>query len=320
MEIPSSPKIRIKAFDLDFNWGKGGPNGFAAPGLWADADPKDHIQFYQQMHVNTIQTFCVSCNGYAWYKDSEVAPPQPGLKTDFLNDLTLLGHESNMQVMGYFCIGANTRWGEEHPDLSHGTPAKWHIPYTDEYLKYIKDAIRDVLLKTEIDGFMIDWIFHVDPTWMPCEIQLYEQLFAEPFPGKSEISADKILEYHRKAIARMWDVIYSAARSIKNDCIIWLSCHDITNPTLEKQKIFDQIDWVMNEDPNSDYLKQVGKIVGDHVDILQCLCGWGSRHNAKKLIKNWEWDNSIGFYGFAKPGKNSLPPRFEKNQKRPLWR
>jgi hypothetical protein len=23
----------IKAYDIDFNWGEGGPNGFAAPGL-----------------------------------------------------------------------------------------------------------------------------------------------------------------------------------------------------------------------------------------------------------------------------------------------
>jgi hypothetical protein len=31
------------------------------------------------MGVNTIQTFIVSCNGYAWYKNG-VVPEQPGLK------------------------------------------------------------------------------------------------------------------------------------------------------------------------------------------------------------------------------------------------
>lgn len=30
----------VKAFDIDFNWGEGGPNGFAKPGLWADATKK----------------------------------------------------------------------------------------------------------------------------------------------------------------------------------------------------------------------------------------------------------------------------------------
>ena len=30
----------IKAYCIDFNWGDGGPNAFAAPGLWAGADPE----------------------------------------------------------------------------------------------------------------------------------------------------------------------------------------------------------------------------------------------------------------------------------------
>ncbi|MDZ7608846.1 MAG: hypothetical protein U5K79_25440 [Cyclobacteriaceae bacterium] len=60
----------IKAYNLDFNWGDGGPNAFAAPGLWADASPAEHIRWYKDMGVNTIQTFIVSCNGYAWYKNS----------------------------------------------------------------------------------------------------------------------------------------------------------------------------------------------------------------------------------------------------------
>jgi len=33
------PDGSIKAYNLDFNWGEGGPNGFAKPGLWADASP-----------------------------------------------------------------------------------------------------------------------------------------------------------------------------------------------------------------------------------------------------------------------------------------
>lgn len=56
----------IKAYDIDFNWGPGGVNGFAKPGLWADADPAKHVAWYKAMGVNVIQTFCVSCNGYSF--------------------------------------------------------------------------------------------------------------------------------------------------------------------------------------------------------------------------------------------------------------
>ena len=42
-----------------------------------------------------------------------------------------------MKVMGYFCVGANTLWGQTHPDLSYGTPSAPHIPFTDRYLDYL---------------------------------------------------------------------------------------------------------------------------------------------------------------------------------------
>lgn len=112
----------IKGYCIDFNWGEGGPNAFAAPGLWADADPKEHIKWYKDLGVNVIQTFIVSCNGYAWYKNGPV-PTQPGLQHDFLPEMVWLGHREGMKVMGYLCIGSNTRWGQENPDYSYGVPA-----------------------------------------------------------------------------------------------------------------------------------------------------------------------------------------------------
>ena len=63
---------RVKAFCIDFNWGPGGENGFAPPGMWADADPAAHVRWYKRLGANTIQTFCVSCNGYAWYRGGKV--------------------------------------------------------------------------------------------------------------------------------------------------------------------------------------------------------------------------------------------------------
>ena len=101
-------EIPIYSFNLDFNWGEGGPNEFAEPGLWADASPVEHVKWYKDMGVNTIQTFCVSCNGYSWYKNG-VVPEQPGLKHDFLPEMVKLGHQEGMKVMGYFCIGSNTK-------------------------------------------------------------------------------------------------------------------------------------------------------------------------------------------------------------------
>ena len=66
-QVPQPVRIpaQIKAFDIDFNWDQG---KFAQPGHWADADPEEHIRWYESLGANVVQTFAVSCNGYAWYK------------------------------------------------------------------------------------------------------------------------------------------------------------------------------------------------------------------------------------------------------------
>ncbi|MCH7229142.1 hypothetical protein, partial [Haloferula sp. A504] len=103
-----SAASEIKSYCIDFNWALGRRAGFAKPGTWAEADPKEHVQWYKDVGANVIQTFAVSCNGYAWYK-SDLIPEQPGLKHDFLTEMVKLGHAEGMKVMGYFCIAANTR-------------------------------------------------------------------------------------------------------------------------------------------------------------------------------------------------------------------
>ena len=69
-------KQPIRAFCIDFNWHNG---RFAEPGHWADADPAAHVKWYKDLGANCIQTFVLSCNGYAWYKGGPI-PPQPGLR------------------------------------------------------------------------------------------------------------------------------------------------------------------------------------------------------------------------------------------------
>jgi hypothetical protein len=302
----ADPVVKIKAFCIDFNWGPGGPNGFAAPGLWADADPAEHVRWYKDLGANTIQTFCVSCNGYAWYKGG-VVPEQPGLESDFLREVIKLGHEEGMKVMGYFCVGANTLWGKSHPDLSYGIPSNPHIPFTTEYLDYLCGSIRDALTETDIDGFMIDWMWNTGGKWLECERKMYSELFSEPFPGKESVDEDKMIEFHRRAIDRCWSRIRAAAKSVKPDCIIWLSCHELNNPQVVGSKMFREVDWLMNEHPDPSLLEAARNAVGPHTQIVQCLCGWGSQHDAAKVINDPRYKD-VGFYGFAKPDETSLPP------------
>ena len=302
------PQEAIKAFCIDFNWGEGGPNGFARPGLWADADPAAHVAWYKALGANVMQTFCVSCNGYAWYKNG-VVPEQPGLKHDFLADAVRRGHQEGLRVMGYFCIGSNTRWGQQHPELSYGVPASLHIPYADAYLSYLAAAIRDSVERAGINGFMIDWIWQPDRKttggkWLGCEKELYAQLTGNAFPGENNLTAEQELAYSRKALERCWDAIHNAAKQANPDCIIWLSCHSPTHPHVVNSRMFKEVDWLMNEGGDIERVKAVEPMIGKHTRLLTCLANW-NRQDPTAIVPA-ALKEGIGLYGFTKPRPDSL--------------
>ncbi len=309
---PAVPKERIKAFCIDFNWGAG---GFATPGLYAKASAKEHYAWYRDLGVNTIQTFCVSTDGYAWYR-SKIAPVQPGMQGDFLKEMVKLGHRDGLKVMGYFCVGANTVWGQQHPELSYGTPAFIHIPLTNQYLDYLCSLITESVKTTGIDGFMIDWMWSPvnwgkpEPKmrWMDCEQQMFVELMGRPFPGKDKVDEATEHEFHRRAINRCWARIHDAAHAAKSDCVIWLSCSLLADYQVADSPMLQEIDWVMNESPDLNAIANTRGKVNPKGLLIQNLCGWGDQHDARKLIEHFAKED-VGFYGFAAPDpQTTLPP------------
>jgi len=308
--INATDKEPFRAYNLDFNWGEGGPNAFAAPGQWADANPAEHIQWYKNLGVNTIQTFCVSCNGYAWYKNGKV-PEQPGLKYDFLTEMVRLGHKEGMEVYGYFCIGSNTRWGLENPDYSYGIPSDRHIPFTKKYLQYLDGAIREAVTLTGIDGFMIDWFYQPNRSstggeWLDCEKERYAELMGKPFPGKDSLTEEDYNQYSRLAIDETWKVIEKAARESDPECKLWLTCIDITHPHIINSRMFRETDILMNEGGDLGRIEQVRGMVGPQTRLITCLANWNGMD--AKTVAREAVEKGIGLYGFTKPGPNSLLP------------
>ena len=305
----------IKAFCVDFNWGPGGPNGFAKPGLWADADPVQHVAWYERLGANVIQTFAVSCNGYAWYKGG-VVPPQPGLAHDFLPEVVKLGHAKKMLVMGYFCINANTLWGQQHPDLSYGFPSAYHIPFTDAYLDYLAASIGDAVRKTGMDGFMIDWVWcptdavrkkEAGGKWLEAEKKLYQQLMTKAFPGEEKLTAEERLAYEHKAIDRCWARIRDAAKRANPACVIWLSCNKVTDPAIARSRMLKEVDWMMDESGTPAAMKEVAPMFGPGTRQMLCLAGWGDKHKSREILSDPAM-TAYGIYGFAKPTVGSLFP------------
>jgi hypothetical protein len=312
IDIPS----QIKSFDIDFNWlydSTTKRSQFAPPGHWADADPEEHIRWYESLGANVVQTFAVSCNGYAWYKHGFV-PPQPGLKHDFHSDIVRLGHKRGILVMGYFCVGANSKWGEDHPDLSYGAPSTTYIPFTDRYLDYLCLSMEDAIRKTDIDGYMIDWVWNPssklrDAGWLPAEQKLFEQLTGKPFPKGGRPDYGEKLEYEREAIERCWARIKETRDRVNPRCVIWLSCGNFTNPTIAGSKMLREVDWSMNESPDPKYFLTGQQMAGPHTRMIQNVVGWPS-HDAERFLAK-PGNRALDLYGFATPRPTSLLPPIE---------
>ena len=302
----------IKAYCIDFNWGPGGAHGFAKPGLWADADPAEHVRWYEDLGCNTIQTFAVSCNGYAWYKNG-IIPEQPGLQHDFLAETVKLGRAKGMKVIGYFCVGANNKWEEDHPDLCYQMDGQ-QIPFTTQYLDYLCSSIEDAIRKTDIDGIMLDWFYNPgggrDPLpqlrWMECEKVMYQELMNQPFPGTDKITPELELNFRRKAIDRAWNQISAITRKTKKDCIIWLTCYDLNSKEITGSDMLKQVDWLMNEAGDIATTESVRSMLGSQTRLITCLANWNGQDPT--VVIPAAIRDKVGLYGFTKPVAGSIMP------------
>ncbi len=308
---------QIKAFCVDFNWAG---QGFAPPGHWAEASPEKHVRWYQELGANVIQTFAVSCNGYAWYRHGFV-PPQPGLKHDFLTEMVRLGHRKGLMVMGYFCVGANSKWGKDHPGLSYGTPSTPHIPFTDEYLEYLGKSMQDAMRKTGMDGTMIDWVWNPSEKlrkggWIPAEQKLFTQLTGKPFPANGRPSRQDKLEYERKAINRCWAHIKRCRDSANPKCVLWLTVNNMADASIHRSPLLRQIDWLMNESPDVKLYQMGRQMSGPETRMIQNVVGWPG-HHADKFLSDPKNDK-LNLYGFAKPRANSLPLPIQEYLSKPV--
>ncbi len=300
----------IKAFNIDYNWGPGGAHGFAEPGLWADANPNTLMKWYEDFGCNVVHSFGVSCNGYAWYKNGFV-PEQPGLKYDFLTEMVKIGREKKMKVFGYFCIGANNKWEEEHPDLCYQMNGQ-QIPFTSRYIGYLCFSIEDAIKKTDMDGIMLDWFYNPgggrDPLpplrWIPCEQVMYQELMTQPFPGKDKITAEIELNFRRKAIDRAWKQIKKITKKTKPDCIIWLTAYEVNSKEYSGTAMLKEVDWLMNEAGDISGTKVMRELTGSKTKLITCLANWNKQDPAEVVPA--AINEKVGLYGFTKPNAGSM--------------
>jgi hypothetical protein len=326
---------QIKMFCIDLNWlTTAGKTVFAPPGHWASTSPEEHVRWHEDLEVNVIHSFAVSCNGYAWYKNGFV-PPQPGLKYDFFPEVVRLAHKKNMLVTSYYCIGANTRWGHDHPDLSYGTPTTVHIPFTDEYLDFLAKSIADGIKKTGMDVCTLDWLWVPDGCtwpngskdslrakgWLEAEKKLFTQLTGIRFPVSGAPSDEDTLAYERRAIDRCWERIRAIRDQTDRDCLLCLWVYDARQPSIAGAKLFTEVDWYINENPHPELTEFVQQRVRKQTRLIQNESGWTDSnrvtHDAKAFFSEPK-HREVDLCGFAEPRDNGLPLPIDEYLSKPV--
>ena len=278
----------IKAFCIDFNWE---PNvGCANPGTFTHADPEAHMRWYKDLGANTIQSFCVSLNGYAWYSNSAVAPVNPGLeKKNFLAQMCQCGHDAGMKVMGYFTFGNNPVWEAKNPDLRKDKGVDYiRIPATLEWLDYF---CRQLERRPEEDEHRripggIDPSRTAHGMDRSREAYVARACMGEKFSSTAAPSPQATLEFDKLAMSRAWQHIRSAANSTRKSTI-WTNHPFVAQekPMWEGHRLLKEVDWVLNESPDIGWLYWLQKQVGQQTLVVQNLCGWPEHDaNAWKRI------------------------------------
>lgn len=306
----------IKAISIDINWDMFARP--ASPGLYAQGDPRAQARWCHDLGANVMQAFCVSYNGYAWFP-SDVAPVTPGLQGNYFQDQVDEGHKLGMEVMGYFCLGSNPYWANnhashdwhafKHPDIFGDEPPSLHqkicgdwnwIPFTNDYLDYFCEFVREALIKTEMDGFVIDW-FKVErgPVWLDCEKKMWAELMGEPFPAGDEPSPEAEIEFKRRQVERAWVRVKQTVEETRPSAVIWTNqpFSKVDDPLWNGHRLLKEVDWLLNESPKAEFLDWLKANIGPHTRLVQNFCGWAG-HSAD----NWrDLDTKrFGFYGFTK--------------------
>jgi hypothetical protein len=317
---------QIKMFNIDLNWWG---DKFAPPGHWAEVDPADHVRWCADLGANVIHSYTVSCNGYAWYKGG-IVPPQPGLKHDYFREVRRLAAKRNMLVTGYYCVGSNAKWAEDHSDQTYTPNTSVHIPLTDAYLDFFCSILADGIKQTGMEVCTLDWIWNPgtqgkvftpggephETTWIDAEKKLFTQLTGLKFPTTGVPNEEDRLAYERLSIERTWQRIRETRDNANRDCLIALWMNHPDRPSIQGSKIFGEVDWYINENPKPDRLEYARGKVKPGARLIQNLSGWAV-HDSKAYLSDPRYAG-FDLSGFAEPRDNGLLPPVADYLSRPV--
>lgn len=308
--------MAIQSFNIDFNWVN---NTYAPEDTFAQANPRELAQWYQQLGCDNFWTFAVSYNGYSWY-DSRYSPKIRGLEGNFTKACVEEGHKLGMSVFAYHCLGANPVLEKCHPQWSRKHLSDpFQLIFCDEYIDLFCNMIQESAMMCGYDGIVIDWFrcpANRLPQWEPKEKELYSMLCGD-FPGEEAISNEMLAQFEKRCIERAWRKIKDTIDSVGR-IKIWTNqpFEKVEDPVWTGNILMKEADYLLNEGPNFALLDWIDRASGQNTQIVQNLCGWVG-HDLS-LLDTIDRER-FGLFGFAAANPLTGLPYQEEDRMGEAW-
>ena len=130
-------------------------------------DPAEYERFYQEADISNLMVYTKDHWGYSYY-DTKIGTRHPGLRTDYIADVSAILRRRGIEFNAYYCLEYDTLAPLQHPEWAirdrwgrpvslRGRMAKWGMPcYETGYRQYVLGQLSEVVERYRPDSLFLD--------------------------------------------------------------------------------------------------------------------------------------------------------------------
>ncbi len=132
-------------------------------------DPKEYEKFYKEANINSLMVYTKDHWGYSYY-DTKIGTKHPGLKCDYIKEVSKILKENDIEFIAYYCLEYETLAPMQHPEWAildkegnpvrlknKAVPPKWGMPcYETGYRDYVLGQLKEIVENYHPDSLFLD--------------------------------------------------------------------------------------------------------------------------------------------------------------------
>ena len=132
-------------------------------------NPEEYEKFYKEANINSLMVYTKDHWGYSYY-DTKIGVKHPGLKLDYIDEVSRILKKNNIEFNAYYCLEYDTLAPKKHPEwairdkdgnavrlINPTVPAKWGMPcYETGYREYVLGQLKEIVENYHPDSLFLD--------------------------------------------------------------------------------------------------------------------------------------------------------------------